>query len=246
MIGRRTFLEQAGAAAAALAWAPVAAARRTGQSRGTAAPIRIGVIGAGRIGGAVGKQWAKAGHEILFSSRHPEELADLVKAAGPKTRAGLPDEAARFGEVILVATPFDAIPQLGQDYGAALRGKVVIVCSNPSRRDDAGPASKDAVARGSGPVAAELLRGARVTRAFNAINYLALEKNAHRAGEKVGIPVAGDDAEAVKVTVNLVIDAGFDPVVVGGLARSKEFDPGSKVFVTNMTAAQIREALGLR
>jgi hypothetical protein len=246
MIGRRTFVERAGAAAAVWAFAPVVSPWRVGGWRAGAAPLRIGIIGAGRIGGAVGKQWARAGHEILFSSRHPEELADLVKGAGPKTRAGLPAEAAAFGEVVLIATPFDALADVAKDHGAALRGKVVICCSNPSRAANASDRSKAGLARGSGPVVAELLPGARVTRAFNAINYMALEKNAHRAGEKVGIPVAGDDATAVKVTSDLVVDAGFDPVVVGGLARSKEFDPGSKVFVTNMTAAEIRAALGLR
>ena len=83
-------------------------------------------------------------------------------------------------------------------------------------------------------------------RAFNAINYRSVAQEAHRAGEKVGIPIAGDDEDALRVVSALVVDAGFDPVVVGSLARAREFDQGSPVYVTDMTAAQLREALGLR
>jgi predicted dinucleotide-binding enzyme len=62
----------------------------------------------------------------------------------------------------------------------------------------------------------------------------------------VGIPIVGDDQEAVRITAELVVDAGFDPVIVGGLDRASSFDPGTPVFVSNMTAAQLREALGVR
>jgi hypothetical protein len=157
----------------------------------------------------------------------------------------MPAEAASFGTVILVATPYDALPQVGRDYAMQIRGKVVICCSNPAPRDG-GPASQDALARGWGVVTPELLPGVRLARAFNAINYRAVEIEAHRAGERVGIPVAGDDQDAVRVTAELVVDAGFDPVVVGGLDRASAFEIGSPVFVTNMTAAELREALGLR
>jgi len=243
-VSRRDFLRGAGTAAAGLA----AAASLRPEALGAAwlrGSMRIGIIGAGRIGGAVGLEWAEAGHEIFFSSRNPGELAPLVEQGGSRTRAGTPAEAADFGTVVLVATPYDALPQVGRDYAAQMRGKVVICCSNPSPRNG-GPPSVDALARGWGVVTPELLPGVRLTRAFNAINYRAVESEAHRAGEKVGIPVVGDDAEAVRVTTELVVDAGFDPVLVGGLDRASAFEIGSPVFVTNMTAAELREALGLR
>lgn len=241
---RREFLRVAGVTAAGLFIAPSLFPDRFALSAALHQSVRIGIIGAGRIGGAVGIQWAKAGHEVLFSSRNPDELAPLVEEAGPPSRAGLPDEAARFGDVVLVAVPFDALPQVGADYAPLMQGKVVIVCSNPSRTSDT-EVTQDALDRGSGSVAADLFPGCRVTRAFNAINYRAVASEANRAGEKVGIPITGDDQNAVQVTSQLVVDAGFDPVVVGPLSRSGEFDPGSPLFVTNMTAAQIREALGL-
>jgi predicted dinucleotide-binding enzyme len=234
---RREFL-LAGAAAAGLALASPVRARPRGS-------MRIGIIGAGRIGGAVGLEWAEAGHEVFFSSRNPDELAPLVQQGGSRTRAGTPAEAAAFGQVIVIGTPYDALPQLAQDFGASMRGKVVIVLSNQARQNG-GPPSQDAIARGWGVVTPQLLPGTRVTRAFNAINFRFVTSEAHRAGEKVGIPIVGDDAEAVRITTELVVDAGFDPVLVGGLDRASSFDPGTPVFVSNMTAAQLREALGVR
>ena len=94
-------------------------------------PLRIGVIGSGRIGGSVGLRWAEAGHEILFSSRNPDQLSDLVAQAGPRARAGYPQEAADFGDIIFVAVPYAATPQVGRDYGPLMQGKIVIDCGNP-------------------------------------------------------------------------------------------------------------------
>ncbi len=103
----------------------------------------------------------------------------------------------------------------------------------------------EALVKGTGVASAEYLPGVRLVRAFNAINYRSVESEAHRAGEKVGIPIAGDDEGALRTASRLVIDAGFDPVVVGPLIRAREFDQGTSVYVTNMTAAQLIEALGL-
>jgi predicted dinucleotide-binding enzyme len=205
---------------------------------------KIGIIGSGQQGGAIGLLWAKAGHEILFSSRHPEELAELVQRAGPRARAGLPREAAAFGDVVLIAVPYGALPQVGQDHARLMRGKVVIDCGNP-REDRDGPMANDAIRNGTGVASAEYLPGVRLVRAFNALTSVQVEREAHRAGERLGIPIAADDAEATRIAVDLVVDAGFDPVVVGGLARAREFDRGTPVYVRGMTAAQLKAALGL-
>lgn len=178
--------------------------------------MRIGIIGAGNQGGNLGLNWAKAGHELLFSSRNPASLKELVASAGPRARAGRPDEAARFGEVVLIAVPYGALPQVGKDYSPLMRGKVVIDCSNAVLERDGGIAN-DAQSRGTGVVSAELLPGVRLIRAFNALGYQQVRQDAFRVGEKFGIPVAGDDVSALAVAEQLVTDAGFDPVVVGGL-----------------------------
>ena len=244
---RRDFLLAAGAAASGWVLAPALLPRGLGASRALPAlpgALRIGIIGSGRIGGAVGLKWAEAGHEILFSSRHPEELTDLVARAGSRTRAGLPAEAARFGEVVFIAVPYAALPQVGQDYAPLMQGKVVIDCGNPYPRRD-GPMAEEALAKGTGVASAEYLPGVRLVRAFNAISNRSVESEAHRAGEKVAIPIAGDDEEALRIASELVMDAGFDPVVVGPLARAREFEQGTPVYVQALTAAQLREALGL-
>ncbi len=241
---RRNFLLRAGATATGLVFAPISLAERLEAAQVPPDTLRIGTIGAGLIGAAVGLKWVEAGHEILFSSRHPEELTELVDRAGPRARSGTPAEAAAFGEVVFIAVPYAALPQVGQDYGSLMRGKVVIDCGNPYPRRD-GPMANDALEKGTGVASAEYLPGVRLVRAFNAIASRSVEQEAHRAGEKVGIPIAGDDPEALQVVSALVVDAGFDPVVVGPLARAREFDQGTPVYVTDMTASQLRQALDL-
>lgn len=87
--------------------------------------------------------------------------------------------------------------------------------------------------------------GVRLVRALNALSDVQVTKEPHRAGEKLGIPIASDDPEAIAVTVRLVEEAGFDPLVVGGLDRAKEFDAGTPVHVKGLTAVQLRTALKL-
>lgn len=239
----RRLVLTAGAAAVALGFGPLPVAAQ-GSSATTDAPMKIGIIGSGQQGGAIGLLWAKAGHEILFSSRHPEDLKDLVASAGPKARAGLPQDAATFGDVILIAVPYGALPQVGLDYAALMKGKVVIDVGNP-REDRDGPMANEAIADGTGVASARYLPGVRLVRALNALSAAMVRNEAHRAGEKLGVPVAGDDPDAVRTVVGLVDDAGFDAVVVGGLARAREFDRGTSVYVKGLTARELREALNL-
>jgi predicted dinucleotide-binding enzyme len=242
---RRDFLRKAGTTASGLVLAPHLLAGRLAAAGPVRGALRIGIIGSGNMGGAVGLQWARAGHEILFSSRNPTDLNELVGAAGSRAQAGYPSDAASFGEVVFIAVPYGALPQVGRDTASLMQGKVVIDCGNP-RADRDGPMADDAMERGTGVASAEYLPGVRLVRAFNALSYQQVEREAHREGEKIGIPIAADDAEAIQITSDLVVDAGFDPVVVGGLERARDFDRGTPVYVRGMTAAQLREALGLR
>jgi predicted dinucleotide-binding enzyme len=106
--------------------------------------------------------------------------------------------------------------------------------------------AQDARKRGTGVTSKEFLPGVRLVRAFNAINAGNLAKDANRAAGKWAIPLASDDAEALKVAERLVRDAGFDPVIVGGLAQAREFDWGTNVYTELLTAPQLREKLGLK
>ncbi|GJD94837.1 NADPH-dependent F420 reductase [Methylobacterium iners] len=208
------------------------------------APMRIGIIGAGNIGGTIGGLWVKAGYEVMLSSRHPEELKGLVEGLGSKARAGTPAEAIAFGEVVLVAVPYKAYPQLAQDYAGAWKGKVVIDAGNATQARD-GEVYAEVQAGGIAAVSAKYLSGARVVRAFNAANYKVFARNAHREGARMAIPIAGDDAQALAVAGRLVSDAGFDPVVVGPLARADSFAMGSPGFGLDLTAPELSARLGV-
>ena len=96
--------------------------------------MRIGIIGSGHIGGTIGGLWVKAGHPVLFSSRHPEELKDLVAGLGTLAQAGSVDQAIAFGDVVFIAVPYGALPQIGRDYAAALKNKIVLDAGNASPR----------------------------------------------------------------------------------------------------------------
>ena len=207
-------------------------------------PLKIGIIGAGRIGGTLATLWAKAGHEVLVSSRHPDQLQDLARSLGPKARAGTPREAAVFGEVVLISVPYGALPQIGKDLQNELKGKVVLDTGNPYPERD-GEMAEEARRKGTGVASAEFLPGVRLVRAFNAISYRNLRSEAHRSGELVGIPIAADDQKALDVAARLVRDAGFEPVIVGPLSKAKLFDVGSPVYTQLLTAKELKARLGL-
>jgi len=207
-------------------------------------PVRIGIIGSGRIGGTLGELWVAAGHPVMFSSLDLEQDKQLAARVGHGARAGTPAEAAAFGDVILVSVPYSAVPQIGRDNAASLKGKVVLDTSNPVQARD-GDMAAVAREKGAGIASQEYLQGARLVRAFNSVGFNALKAGAGRAGEKIGIPLAADDADALAVAKRLVEEAGFEPVVVGGLSKSKSFDVGSPVFGKGLPASELRKALGV-
>jgi hypothetical protein len=127
---------------------------------------------------------------------------------------------------------------------AELAGKIVIDTGNPYPERD-GDMALEARRKGTGAASAEFLPGVKLVRAFNAINYKSLQSEAHRAGELVAIPIAGDDSRAVAVTSQLIKDAGFDPVMVGPLSTAKQFDVGTPVYVQLLTAKELRSRLKL-
>ncbi len=208
--------------------------------------MNIGIIGAGKIGGTVGVLWAKAGHVVRFATRHPESLGPLLAEAGPNASAGLPEEAAGFGEIVFCSVPYGAWPSLAPALAPLVSGKAVLDSANPYPERD-GDFARAAIAagEGSGVPVARLLPGARLVRAFNSVYFKTLQTEAHRAGERVGIPLAGDDAAALDAAARLVRDAGFEPVVVGSLASAASFDPGTPVYNTGMSGADLARALGV-
>lgn len=221
---RRTFLQAAGSlvAAALLGHLPFAALAQTGASR----RIKIGTVGSGRVGSAIGRAWVKAGHEVMFSSLDLEADKKLAASLGAGARAGTPREAAAFGDVLLLSVPYAALPGLGRDLGDLIKGKIVIDTSNPIVARD-GEMAVAAREKGAGIASSEFLPGARIVRAFNAIGAARMAEAASRS-ERVGMPIAGDDPNAISVASALIRDVGYEPVLVGTLAAmGKYLVPGT-------------------
>ena len=208
--------------------------------------MRIGVVGAGRIGATIGALWVRAGHAVCFGSRDPRRLNDLVSALGATASAGSIEACARFGEVVLAATPYGIWPELAGAIASLLAGKVVMDAANPyPERDGAFAQGALDAARGSGVPVAALLPGARLVRAFNSVFWETLRDEAHRTDDRLAIPLAGDDAAALELASRLVRDAGFDPVIVGPLVQAAAFDVGEPAYDNPQTAAELERMLGL-
>jgi predicted dinucleotide-binding enzyme len=231
------------AGSASLVAAIVQPQRAFAQTAG-GAKLRIGVVGSGHIGGTIGGLWVKAGHPVMFSSRHPEELKELVAGLGALARAGTVAQAIDFGDVIFVAVPYGALPQLGQEYRDALKGKIVLDAGNAVATRD-GAIANEAEHDGIGITSQKYLAGTRLVRAFNTMSYMIFAKEANRAAPRLAIPIAGDDPDAVQVAAGLVRDAGFDPVIVGKLADAARFARGAPGYGQSVTAAELKQKLSL-
>jgi predicted dinucleotide-binding enzyme len=186
---------------------------------------KIGLIGSGNVGSALGRSWARAGYDVMFSSRNLDHDRALAAEVGTHADAGTPEEAAAFGDVVLFAVPYGALPELGKALGDSLRGKVVLNASNPFPQRD-GVIATEAREKGAGLMSAELLPGARIVRAFNAIG-AARMGSAYEEPGRIGMPIAGDDTEAIEIASMLIRDLGYEPVVIGGLAMGKYLVPGT-------------------
>ncbi|MEJ1963834.1 MAG: NADPH-dependent F420 reductase [Gammaproteobacteria bacterium] len=234
--GRREFLKAAGVAAA-LSALPLAGRFASAQGRKT----KVGIIGSGNVGSALGRVWAKAGYEVMFSSRNLDSDRKLAAEVGANASAGTPQEAARFGEVLVFAVPYGALPELGKSLGDAVKGKVVIDASNPFPQRD-GEIATRAREKGAGFVSAELLPGARIVRAFNAVGAGRMA-SAHEEPGRIGMPIASDDKRAIEVASKMIRDIGFEPVLVGGLAMGKYLMPGTPLAGEH-TPEEIRKIAG--
>ena len=193
------------------------------------------------IGSTLAKLWVDAGHQVRLASRHPDELQPLVNELGTRASAGTPPEAAEFGDVVMLTVPLRAIPELARDLAPLLAGKTVLDTGNAYAKRD-GDVAREATGhpQGSAGWDAAMFPNARWVKAFNTVNYKALEKEAHRSGDRIGIPLAGDDREALETAARLVRDAGFDPVIVGALARGREFEPDTRPYNSGMRGQELR------
>jgi len=240
---RRNFLQLAGCGlgVAALAAGPGRARAQTT----SASKLKIGSIGAGRMGGALGALFVKAGHPVLFSSRHPENIKPLVERLGPLAQAGTVEQAVAFGDVVVMVVPYAAIEEIGKTHGRGLASKPLVmdICNPIARRDGEDVVKWANEQGGAGLASAKLMPGARIVRAFNAISYRRVVDIAHRPGGLVGVPIAGDDSKAVTLAEGIIRGMGFEPVLVGGLAMGKYLLPGTPLAEEH-TPEEIRKIAG--
>ena len=230
--------------AGALLAASLAAMPARAQDAGGSPPPhrKIGIIGAGKVGGTLGMLWAKAGAEVMFASRHPDDLKDVAAKAGPNARTGTADQAAAFGDVVVISIPYSAFPAVAKAQGAALKGKVVFDTTNAIPARD-GAIVDDVRKVGIGAYSAKLLPDVHLARGFNAISYKNMESDSNRKGDPVGIPLASDDPKAIAVGSDLIRQAGFVPVVVP-LSRADEIGPGRPLGSGVFTPAEWKQKLG--
>jgi predicted dinucleotide-binding enzyme len=207
--------------------------------------MRIGIIGAGQIGGTLARRLAALGHDVsIANSRGPESLAKLAKETGAK--AVTVEEAARAGEVIIVSIPMKSVPRLPAGLFDGVPADVVVVDTGnyyPLERDGRIEPIEQGTTE-SRWVADRL--GRPVVKVFNNIyaKHL-LERGTPRGTPgRIALPVAGDEPRAKQVVIRLLDELGFDGVDAGSLDESWRQQPGTPVYGTDLDVAGVRRGLG--
>jgi len=205
--------------------------------------VRIGLIGAGKIGGTLARLFVAQGHEVgVSNSRGPETLSELVAELGPTARALTSAEAADFGDVVVVSVPlghYQQVPTTG------VAGKPVIDTNNYYPQRDGHISPLDDGSTTSSELLQKHLPDAHVVKAFNQIRWTNLGAHGVPAGTpgRTAIPIAGDDAAAKRVVMDLVDQIGFDAVDTGPLSSGRLFQPNTSLYVANVTADLIRKVV---
>lgn len=209
--------------------------------------MRIGIIGTGRIGGILAELWLKSGHEVMVGSKQSEKLDAVLKKAVPDCRKGSIEEAAQYGEVVVLSIPPEQIDNVIQKTVNYLDGKVIIDTMN-SFIEGEGISVSEVMQRDipSGVAIQERFPKAKVVRAFSSISYIDLKPMSYREPEYVSVPFCCDERSADEIITQLISDAGFKPYYLGPLLYSKPMDPGGKIYGKALTEMQIRDLLNYK
>jgi len=204
--------------------------------------VKIAIIGAGNVGGALGRSWARAGHEVAFGVRDPAaaKTAALLAATGPKVTVAAVPEAARAADTIAIATPW-AATEAALKAAGDLRGKVVVDCTNPLRfTPGVGLELALGFLESGAEHVARWASGARVVKAFNTYGYENFADAAYpnAAGLRPLMFLAGDDADAKDVAGQLAVDIGFENFDAGGLRAARELEPLALLWIRAAMAGE--------
>jgi len=206
--------------------------------------MRIGIVGAGHIGGTAAKLFARAGHEVAVSNSHgSESLASLVSALGSNVKGTSPEDAVRFGEVVLLAMPWrkmDALPRAD-----LFAGKIVIDAMNPY---SATGQVMDLGERTSSEEVAKRVPDARLVKAFNTMYWRTLDTGSRPPSEeRLVVFLAGDDQHAKEVVGKLIDDIGFASIDTGSLREGgRRQEPGSPIYGRPLDVREAQGLLGVR
>ena len=188
--------------------------------------MKIGVIGNGNMGGALGKLWSSRGHKIMFGSRNPESVKTMA-GISPNVNSGSIADAVRFGEVVLLAVPWQGVENVFRLAGP-ISGKIIIDCTNPLAENymslvvgfDTSGAEE----------IAKMAAGARVVKAFNTVASAVLSRPRFDDTDAT-VFYCGDDMEAKKVVAGLIKELGFEAIDGGGLKNSRYLEPMAEMFL---------------
>lgn len=206
--------------------------------------MRIGIISAGWMGGSIGRALLGGGHQVLFSSRHPERATALADQLGAGAFGGTVEEAAAFGEAVVFAVPYTALPALAHDLEETLAGKIVLDACNPYPPDSS-DFVREVQDAGVAQFTAGLLPGVRLVRAFSSVDATQVEASANGERAPLAVPIASDDPEALRIVQQLVRDAGCEPLITGKLESARGFQRGGPGFRVHTDVARLRALLGV-
>jgi 8-hydroxy-5-deazaflavin:NADPH oxidoreductase len=206
--------------------------------------MKIGMIGAGHIGSTLARHFVNAGHEVAISnSRGPDSLSDLVAQLGERAHAATVDEAARFGDIVVVAIPLKDYRDVPAD---AVAGKVVIDTMNYYPQRDGHFEQLDSGETTGSEMLAEHLPDSFVVKAFNSIRFDSLRDKARPGADErhLGIPISGDDESAKQEVDDLLAEIGFDGVDAGPLGEGgRKHQVGSELYGVELPSAELAERL---
>ena len=192
--------------------------------------MKIGILGAGNVGGTLGTRWARGGHEVVFASRHPEaeEMRELIAKAGPTARAGSIAEAIASSEILALTTPWSAVRDVLTGAGN-LAGKILIDATNPLLPRLEG--LEVGMSTSGGELVAGWAPGARVVKAFNTVGYNIMADPAFGAARPVMF-YCGDGRAAKQTVAQLAGELGFDPQDAGPLKQARVLEPFALLWIS--------------
>lgn len=188
--------------------------------------MNIGILGAGNMGGALGKIWAQKGNEVFFGTRSPEKALELSKSVN--MRAGSYEDAAKFGEVIFIGTPWSATEAMLKDLAPFLKGKIVIDCANALAPDFLSLSIPPNIS--AGELVQSWLPESKVVKAYNTIGAKVLLNPNYDGAIATGF-YCGNDTGAKKIVADLIAQSGFEPIDCGGIAQARNLEAMTLLFL---------------